>query len=229
LSHLPVIVGFGGINSAGRGSFHHAYRRTVIDALESKVASETYLDLATLMGLIKYEDGQFIDSENSACSPDAVREKFGPYILKNTLLRKMGIELYDVDKVAINKKMVFEPASGDSIRVKVKKKSLPVEIPEHWEVSDINDKEVEIKISGKLEFLGEDTKSALVKTGGQLPTGFNPAAQYPSNNHPRGLQLAVIGASDAINSMGIDWELIQEKVGRPWRNPLLCGPDLYPN
>ena len=181
MSYLPVIVGFGGINSAGRGSFHHAYRRTIIDVLEPQIASETYLDLATLMGLIKYEDGQFIDSENSSCSPDTVREKFGPYILQNTLLRKMGVDLYDVDKVAINKKMIFEPVNGDSICVKVKKKSLPVEIPEHWELRDLNDKEVAVEIRGNLEFLGEDTKSALVKTGGQLPTGFNPAAQYPED------------------------------------------------
>ena len=33
MSKLPVIVGFGGINPAGRGSFHHAYNRLVIDAL----------------------------------------------------------------------------------------------------------------------------------------------------------------------------------------------------
>lgn len=222
MSRLPVIIGFGGINSAGRGSFHHAYRRTIIDVLEPKAASETYLDLATLMGLIKYEGGRFLDSENSSCSPDAVREKFGPYITRNTLLRKMGIDLYDVDKVAINKKMTFEPAHGDSICVKVNKKSLPMEIPEHWEVKDLNDKEVVVKIRGKLEFLGEDTKSALVKTGGQLPTGFNPAAQYPSNNHPRGLQLAVIGASDALNSMGIDWSQVQEKV-RPEQIGVYAG------
>jgi acetoacetyl-[acyl-carrier protein] synthase len=222
LSHLPVIVGFGGINSAGRGSFHHAYRRTIIDVLEQKAASETYLDLATLMGLVSYQDGSFVDSENNPCSPETVKEKFGPYIRKNTLLRKMGLGLYDVDKVAINKKMIFEPVNGEAICVKVKKKSLPVEIPEHWELQDLNDTEVRVNIKGNLEFLGQDTKSALVKSGGQLPTGFDPAAQYPSNNHPRGLQLAIVGASDALNSMGIDWSDVQQTV-RPEQIGVYAG------
>ncbi|HNF09694.1 MAG TPA: hypothetical protein PLX36_10580, partial [Pseudomonadales bacterium] len=31
---LPVIVGFGGINPAGRSSFHHGYRRLVLDVLD---------------------------------------------------------------------------------------------------------------------------------------------------------------------------------------------------
>ena len=30
----PVIVGFGGVNPAGRSSSHHGYRRMVIDELD---------------------------------------------------------------------------------------------------------------------------------------------------------------------------------------------------
>nr|WP_262983903.1 hypothetical protein [Halomonas elongata] len=33
MSHLPVIVGMGGVNPAGRTSGHQAFRRTVLDAL----------------------------------------------------------------------------------------------------------------------------------------------------------------------------------------------------
>ena len=53
---LPVIVGFGGINSAGRGSFHHAYRRTLLDVLPSEVAEETLVDLAVMMNQAKFEN-----------------------------------------------------------------------------------------------------------------------------------------------------------------------------
>jgi acetoacetyl-[acyl-carrier protein] synthase len=49
-AHLPVIVGFGGVNPAGRLSFHHAYRRMVIDALGDAAASRTFTSLAALMG-----------------------------------------------------------------------------------------------------------------------------------------------------------------------------------
>ena len=49
-AHLPVIVGFGGVNPAGRLSFHHAYRRMVIDALGDAASSRTFTSLAALMG-----------------------------------------------------------------------------------------------------------------------------------------------------------------------------------
>ena len=48
---LPVITGFGGINPAGRVSFHHAYKRMVIDALGPDEQTRTYQSLAGLMGL----------------------------------------------------------------------------------------------------------------------------------------------------------------------------------
>ena len=51
MKRLPVIVGFGGINPAGRVSFHHAYRRMVIDGLDPGLQARTYASLAALMGL----------------------------------------------------------------------------------------------------------------------------------------------------------------------------------
>ena len=33
MSRLPVIVGFGGYNAAGRSSSHHGFRRMVIESL----------------------------------------------------------------------------------------------------------------------------------------------------------------------------------------------------
>ena len=51
MTPLPVIVGFGGVNSAGRVSFDHAYRRLVIDALPEAERSLAYQSLATLMNL----------------------------------------------------------------------------------------------------------------------------------------------------------------------------------
>ncbi len=48
---LPVIVGLGGINSAGRVSFHHAYRRLVVDVLGEADRNRTYASLARLMNL----------------------------------------------------------------------------------------------------------------------------------------------------------------------------------
>jgi hypothetical protein len=51
MSLLPVIVGFGGINAAGRASSHHAYRRMVLESLPAAARQETVVGLTTLMNL----------------------------------------------------------------------------------------------------------------------------------------------------------------------------------
>ncbi|MFM8353361.1 MAG: beta-ketoacyl synthase, partial [Gammaproteobacteria bacterium] len=66
MTRLPVIVGFGGINAAGRASFDHAYHRLVIETLNTPTQDATYRNLATLMNL-KTDAGdpetrRFIDS-----------------------------------------------------------------------------------------------------------------------------------------------------------------------
>ena len=58
-ANLPVIVGFGGVNPAGRLSFHHGYRRMVIEALGDVASSRTFSSLAALMG----RSGQADDPE----------------------------------------------------------------------------------------------------------------------------------------------------------------------
>ncbi|MDP2506184.1 beta-ketoacyl synthase [Oceanobacter sp. 3_MG-2023] len=52
-----------------------------------------------------------------------------------------------------------------------------------------------------------------VQSAGQLPLGFDPATLYRSLHHPRGLQMAVYGASDALGSLGIEWETLCQQVG----------------
>ena len=68
-ARLPVIVGFGGINGAGRASGHHAYRRLVQDALPAATRQRSLAALAQLMGVK--------DAESSA-----------GYILDHTLIRR---------------------------------------------------------------------------------------------------------------------------------------------
>jgi len=51
-----------------------------------------------------------------------------------------------------------------------------------------------------------------VQGAGQLPTGFTPESYYASRYHPRALQMAIMGASDAINSLGIPWETMRSSV-----------------
>ena len=82
MNRLPVMVGFGGINPAGRVSFDHAYHRLVIDALDTATQDRTYNSLASIMGL----------EDPSGKTPESRQ-----YIDEHTLIRR--IELFDPNKV----------------------------------------------------------------------------------------------------------------------------------
>lgn len=55
-------------------------------------------------------------------------------------------------------------------------------------------------------------KRLSVQSAGQTPKGFDPAALYPSRHHPRGLQMTIYAASDAIASLGVNWETLKQAV-----------------
>ena len=214
MSHLPVIVAFGGINAAGRSSFHHGYRRTVIDRLDKKDTIDVYCGLATMMGYLKYRDGKYYDKDTIECPPEKVFERFGESILKNTLIRRISPKLFDPDRVSMNKKIIGQSKDDSPIKIQIHKKMIPSQIPPNWEIEEFegDSEKVEVCIRGKLEFLLEDKKRFPVQSGGQIPEGFDPAKLYKSNHHARGLQLTVFSASDAVYSMGIDWEKIKSMI-----------------
>jgi len=195
LSRLPLIVGFGGINPAGRLSFHHAFRRLVIDVIDSAKVDRTFLSLGQLMGLT----GEDPTATNNA----EVRD----YILQHTLLRK--IEGFDTRAVPCQRKAELR---ADELKFVITRRQLPEQLPPNWQVRGIDDKNIEVTVTGSLTALLPDTRTSRVSSAGQLPTGFAPAALYQSRNHPRGLQLVVYGASDAIRSTGFTVEELKNAV-----------------
>jgi acetoacetyl-[acyl-carrier protein] synthase len=196
MARLPLIVGFGGINAAGRSSFHHGYRRMVIDALPEAYVQSTLRSLAALMRLPM---------------SDSVAEEQRRYILEHTLIRRIESAWFDPDRAPLNRRL---PIDGDAhpVSLVTKARNLPETIPENWQVSDIGDRNVRIDIRGETEFLLPDTDIMRVQAAGQLPSGFDPGALYQSRNHPRGLQLSIFAASDALGSLGIDWETVCSHV-----------------
>ena len=76
MNNLPVIVGFGGFNAAGRSSFHHAFRRTVLDSLDSDKRLSTLLSLASIMKLVEYQDGQYLDKDGQTLNAEQVADKY---------------------------------------------------------------------------------------------------------------------------------------------------------
>lgn len=189
---LPVIVGFGGINAAGRASGHHAYARTVWSALDAAQRERTLAALATLMGV-----------------DDPVAQE--RYILDHTLVRRVEDTHFDVDSVSWNQRFPTQ-SNGQPVSFDIARKHLPEVIPPDWRVTDTSVTHVNVQIVGEQEFLLPTHREFEVKSAGQLPRGFEPGKLYPSRNHPRGLQMTIYAASDALGNLGIDWETVAQKV-----------------
>ena len=191
---LPVITGFGGINPAGRVSFHHAYKRMVIDALSQDEQTRTYRSLAGLMGVNEHESA----------------ESRG-YIRDHTLIRR--IELYDPEKIYVQRATRLRSANhGEPLSFVLHSRQLPESIPANWTLEVIDEGHLRVSVCGELHTFLPDTRISRVSSAGQVPTGFNPGELYQSRSHPRGLQLAVYGASDALRSTGIDIARLKEVV-----------------
>ena len=196
MSRLPVIVGFGGVNPAGRSSLHHSYRRLVIDALPEAKANQTFQALAGLMGL----------------PTNSITAEQKEFILDNTLIRKLGNNLFDADNIPLNRSARLQASQEQPVMLTLKQHQLPEILPPNWTIEQHSGSEITISIREATEVLVPGQLGSKVRTGGQLPSGFDPESLYQSRNHPRGLQLTVYGASDAVNSLGIDWEYLRQKV-----------------
>ena len=195
MSRLPVIVGFGGVNPAGRSSAYHGYRRMVIDALDSERQDRTYAALAALMKL-----------------PAETSEDTRQFVRDHTLIRRLETNLFDATSIPLHKRAAITGAGTEAITFSTRRINLPDNLPAEWQVRAIDDDRVEVTVEGDLDVMLNDTRSSRVLAAGQLPTGFNPESLYQSRSHPRGLQLTVFGASDALNSLGITWDEVKKRV-----------------
>ncbi|MGB0496510.1 MAG: beta-ketoacyl synthase, partial [Kangiellaceae bacterium] len=191
MKKLPVIVGFGGINTAGRSSFHHSYRRMVHDALSDSETAPMFKGLANLMNLPEDVDKQTL--------------------LDGTLIRKIEKACFDIDSIGLNRKGKLS-ATQDPIKFTISKRQLPKQTPENWSVTPLENGKFEVTIADEFEVMVPDSRKAEVTSAAQLPTGFDASNLYTSKNQPKGLQLTVYGASDAIQSIGIDWQEILRHI-----------------
>lgn len=210
MSQLPVIVGFGGISPAGRSSFHHGYRRLLLDKLNDTERNETLLDLATLMGLASYEDNNYIDQQGKPAPISDLLAVIQPQVCNNTLIRRIEKECFDVHKVTFNKPATLN--TDGAISFTLRARQMPKNIPDNWQVKTLSTGQMEVTVQGNLEVIFPDYKEALVQSAGQLPSGFKPGKLYQSRNHPRNIQMTIFGASDALQSVGIPWDKIAASV-----------------
>ncbi|MGF1682405.1 beta-ketoacyl synthase [Photobacterium minamisatsumaniensis] len=193
MTKLPLIVGFGGMNAAGRSSGFHSYKRMVADVLSDADMQSTWQDLAQRMGF-----GEGVE----------INDEIINAIKAGTLVRR--IESFDPDQLLYQYKAALN-SDSEQISFTLRKSKLPTKIPDNWCVEEQGNK-VKITVTGELNALLEDRVSFPVSSGGNIPTGFDPGKLYNSRFHPRGLKLTVYGASDALNSLGLNWDEVLKHI-----------------
>ena len=192
---LPVIVGLGGINAAGRSSGLHSYKRMICDALSSDVLQDTWHDLARRM---------HVDLPENELTAECISQ-----IKDGTLVRR--IESCDVDNVAVNHQAQLNIATSP-VHLSMKKSKMPAKFAENSYTENPTTKDVVVDVTQPLDVLIPDTVKLPVSSGGNIPRGFDPGLLYQSHHHPRGLKLTVYAASDALNSLGFEWEEILQHI-----------------
>ena len=210
-SRLPVIVGFGGYNAAGRSSFHHGFRRTVIESLDEQARQETLTGLAVMTKLVRVVDGRYQSQDGEALSPADIERRYGAQILASTLVRRIEKQHLDPDAAHWHKSIAVGGEAG-SLTFVSSRKQLPEPLPANWSVEELNGNDVRVTLHDNCEFKVDSYRALPVKSAGQLPTGFEPGELYNSRFHPRGLQMAVVGVTDALRATGVPWQTIVDHV-----------------
>ena len=187
MSKLPVIVGMGGMNAAGRTSNFHSYKRMICDVLPPSELASTWRDLAHRMQLSDHDS-----------LPDALIER----IKEGTLVRR--IEHFDPSHVLCNHKAAVDSTASFVI----KKSKLSKHLEAQFTVEALDNQEVRLTPREPMEVLISDYTALAVSSAGSIPRGFDLDTLYNAHHHPRGLKLTVYGISDALHSLGMEWEQI---------------------
>lgn len=192
MTPLPLIVGFGGINAAGRSSDHQAFRRLIMDALSSSEKARTIDQVGALIGM---------GTETST------NEAQAQHILENTLIRKIHPDWFNPDQMPLHRLgHTKQPTS-----VWLGPLQAPNPLPTGWTVGQKEGRLTEYVIEPS-DLLTPCTRKSSVQAAGMAPTGFRPDRFYPSRNHPRTLQLALFALSDCWLSSGLQWHQIKQHI-----------------
>lgn len=221
---LPVIVSMGGVNAAGRTSGFQSFRRMVIDLLPDVARVETLTALAVMMGLVRAEgeDGFVVagedtgDTAGETLTADDVAARFGETVLDGTLVRRVEPSYFDVDALYWQSSASLQPMTEGTnapLQFVLDRAKLPVNVPESWSVKAHGEDTVLVTVTGELEVKFDNVRDFPVKAAGQLPSGFDMASLYNSRFQPRGLQMALFGATDALRAMGIEWDTVLGAIG----------------
>ncbi|GHE22163.1 beta-ketoacyl-[acyl-carrier-protein] synthase FabY [Halomonas urumqiensis] len=212
MSHLPVIVGMGGVNPAGRTSGHQAFRRTVLDALPDQLQARTLLGLAAMMRLASGQaDKSWLDAEGRPLDAAQIIEQTRQQVLDHTLIRRIEAPCFNAAGLPANRKASL--ALDTPLTFRIRRRQLPDDLPPTWQVREIDRHTLEVEVpAGNMEVMLPETRQAQVRAAGQLPSGFEPSRFYRSVHHPRGLSMAIFAASDCLGDSGLEWDTLRDQL-----------------
>lgn len=209
---LPVITAFGGFNAAGRSSFHHAYKRTIFTSLNEAEQRKNCLALGSLMGLLQWRNGDYCWADGAGYDPVHDFARLKVRVEQGTLVRQIEPTYFDVSATYSGIPVSLVGTESVPSLVTMARRDMPDPLPAGWRLVVEEGRQVTLAINNALATYAQVQVTMPVQAAGQLPTGFDPAAHYRSLHHPKGLQLSVLAASDAVNSLGIDWAQVVAKV-----------------
>lgn len=98
------------------------------------------------------------------------------------------------------------------VTVEMRNMDLPDPLPAGWKVEPVSRQRSRVTLPAGVDLRVPSAVERRVSAAGQLPDGFDPGALYASRNHPRALQMAVYGVSDAFGMLGIPWETLRGRL-----------------
>ena len=182
---LPILVAAGGINSAGRTSHRHAFRRLVLDALADQDIGKTRAALGQLMG-----------------TQDPHAQTVG------TLVRRIEAPYFDPSAVPFARRAQLQDAARADMAATQYVDGLSASLNPALQ----DNRRTQIDLPQGSEVLIPGSRAFEVSAAGQLPTGFDPGAIYASRNHPRAIQMAIFAISDALADLGMSWDQLSSSV-----------------
>ncbi|ATJ81280.1 3-oxoacyl-[acyl-carrier-protein] synthase, KASII [Halomonas beimenensis] len=212
MSYLPVIVGMGGVNPAGRTSGHQAFRRTVLDALPDDDQAQTLLGLAAMMRLASAQaNDAWHDADGNTLDAAALVEQTRQRVLDHTLIRRIEDPRFNAEGLPANRRASLALEAPMTFRVR--RRQLPETLPPTWQVRELDRRTLEVTVpAGEMDVMLPETRPAQVRAAGQLPTGFDASRLYRSVHHPRGLSMAVFAASDCLGDSGLEWDALRDRL-----------------
>ncbi|MGB0262099.1 MAG: beta-ketoacyl synthase [Henriciella sp.] len=213
---LPIIVSMGGVNAAGRTSGFQSFRRMIIEALADTDRKRTIAGIAVMMGLVKTEDGErFSTAEESDLDLAGVVDRFENDVMEGTLVRRVEPSYFDVDALHWQSSAMLQTGVDDNaapLEFVITRDRLPDPVPDNWSIEAHDDKHVRVRAAGGVDVKLNNTRDFPIKAAGQLPRGFDMSGLYNSRFQPRGLQMALFGATDALRALGIEWDTVLEHI-----------------